>query len=246
VWTYGTECTKGELGLGSNTDDKTIGIHETDKDGSFIDGFPPENTKIVDLAASMGHTVAVLSNGDVYGWGNGRKGQLGEPRSIIWSPRRIEGIPFKAVRAVCGREFTYIVSHHEEGSHLVLGTDKWSVVSHAPQHVRWWKDIGAGWSSIYVLLQSGKVLSWGRNDHGQLSLPNLSNIEQLAVGSEHVLTLSTSGKVLAWGWGEHGNCGLPTESNGDVKDRWNVLIVPGKVLMIGAGCATSFIQAADG
>ncbi|KAK3044828.1 hypothetical protein LTS18_000244, partial [Coniosporium uncinatum] len=76
VWSYGTECTKGELGLGGNIGNESVGIHETDEDGAFMKGFPPSGTAIVDLAASMGHTVAVLSNGDVYGWGNGRKGQL--------------------------------------------------------------------------------------------------------------------------------------------------------------------------
>src|SRR6266480_4482635 len=228
--------TKGELGLG-------IGVtHATEP--QTIPSFPPEGTKVVNLAASMGHVVVVLSNGDVYGWGAGRKGQIGSPPVDRWSPKKIEGIPFPAHRAVCGREFTYIVGEQCDGRHIVLGSDKWSVISDAPKELPPWKAIGASWGSIFVLLRTGNMLSWGRNDHGQLCPPNLPPVEQIAIGSEHALALTSSGQVIAWGWGEHGNCGQLT-SDGDVKGRWNVLPGIGNVYNIGAGCATSFIVYED-
>ena len=49
------------------------------------------------------------------------------------------------------------------------------------------------------------------------------------------------GRVLVWGWGEHGNCGEPVDDQKDVKGRFNVLDLRGRVLMLSAGCATSFI-----
>lgn len=228
--------TKGELGLGKDVTHAPV--------PQTIPSFPPEGTKVVDLAASMGHVVAVLSNGDVYGWGAGRKGQIGSPPGDQWSPRKIEGIPFSAHHAVCGREFTYIVGEPSDGKHIVLGSDKWSVRSDAPKDLPPWKSIGASWGSIFVLLQTGDMLSWGRNDHGQLCPPKLPLVEQIAIGSEHALALTSSGQVIAWGWGEHGNCGQPT-SDGDVKGTWNVLPGIGKAYKIGAGCATSFIANED-
>jgi protein ATS1 len=228
--------TKGELGLGKGITHAPV--------PQTIPCFPPEGTEVVNLAASMGHVVAVLSNGEVYGWGTGRKGQIGTPLGDQWSPRKIEGIPFPAHRAVCGREFTYVVGEPADGKHIVLGSDKWSVMSHAPKDLPPWKSIGASWGSIFVLLQTGNMLSWGRNDHGQLCPPDLPQVEQIAIGSEHALALTSSGQVIAWGWGEHGNCGQPT-SDGDVKGTWNVLPVIGKVYNIGAGCATSFIAYED-
>lgn len=227
---------KGELGLGEGVTQAAT--------PRVIPDFPAQGTRVEWLAASMSHAVAVLSNGDVYGWGAGRKGQLGPPAEIVWSPRKIEGIAFRARRAVCGRDFTYVVGKLDSGDHLAMGLDKWSIISNAPKTLPPWKAIGASWGSIFILLQTGEVASWGRNDHGQLRPANLPPIDQIAVGSEHVVALTSTGEVISWGWGEHGNCGLPTE-NGDVKDKWNVLSVPGKVYKVGAGCATTFAASLD-
>ncbi|EKD14832.1 RCC1 domain-containing protein [Drepanopeziza brunnea f. sp. 'multigermtubi' MB_m1] len=237
VYTFGTGH-KGELGLEEP-------IFRSSK-AQLVNNFPPEGLEIVDLAASVSHIVAVLSNGEVYGWGNGRKGQLGQPEEVIYEPRKITGVDFKVVRAVCGREFTYLVGESQLGQHVVLGSEKWDVRSTAPQSVAGWKDAGATWGSIFVLLKDGKLLSWGRDDHGQLAPPGLPPLSQIAIGSEHALGLTTDGKVLAWGWGEHGNCG-PSTTDGDVKGKWNTIassqyLPPGsKISSIGAGCATSWV-----
>lgn len=115
---------KGELGLGSTT--------TTVQAGSSIPSFPPTGTQVSALASSMGHTVAVLSNGEVYGWGGARKGQLGEKsksEKIIWAPAKIE-IPFPAKGAVCGREFTVIYGEKERGELFVLGdqANRWGIL----------------------------------------------------------------------------------------------------------------------
>lgn len=237
VYSFGTG-NKGELGLGEF-------IFKSAK-AQLIKDFPPSVLEVVDLAASVSHVVAVLNNGDVYGWGSGRKGQLGEPEGIVQSPRKIIGFDFKVVRAVCGREFTYFVGEPGVGRHAILGSDKWNVRSSAPPAVPGWKDVGASWGSIFLLKANGKLLAWGRDDHGQLPAPEIPLLSQIAIGSEHALGLSIDQEVLAWGWGEHGNCG-PKAENGDVKGRWNVIasskyLSPGsKISSIGAGCATSWV-----
>ena len=211
-----------------------------------IKDFPPEGLEVVDLAASVSHVIAVLSNGDVYGWGSGRKGQLGRLEEIVYTPRKISGLDFRVVRAVCGREFTFLLSEATEQKFAVIGSDKSNIISAAPDSLLEWKDVGASWGSIFVLQLDGALLSWGRDDHGQLTPPNLPPLSQISIGSEHALGLTLDGKVLAWGWGEHGNCG-PGIENGDVKGRWNVIassqyLPPGsKISSIGAGCATSWI-----
>jgi protein ATS1 len=237
AYSFGTG-NKGELGLGEF-------IFKSGK-AQLIKDFPPAGLEVVDLAASVSHVVAVLGNGEVYGWGSGRKGQLGVPEGIIYSPRKITGVNFKVVRAVCGREFTYLVGEPGEGHHIILGSNKWNVRSSAPLAVAGWRDVGGSWGSIYVLQDDGKLLGWGRDDHGQLPAPGMRALSQIAVGSEHALGLTVDQEVLAWGWGEHGNCG-PKTTNGDVKERWNVIasakyLPPGsKISSIGAGCATSWV-----
>ena len=241
VYSFGTG-NKGELGVGE--------LLFRSSQAQLIKAFPPSDLEVVDLAASVHHVVAVLSNGEVYGWGSGRKGQLGEPDGMVYSPRKICGIDFKVTRAVCGREFTYLLGEPVDGKHIILGSDKWNVRSSAPLAVPGWKDVGTSWGSVFVLQKDGNLLSWGRDDHGQLAPSGLPDLSQIAVGSEHVVCLTSEGDVVAWGWGEHGNCG-PGTVNGDIRGRWNTIasakyLPPtSKILAIGAGCATSWIFVGD-
>ncbi|KAF6832805.1 alpha-tubulin suppressor protein aats1 [Colletotrichum musicola] len=237
VYSFGAGL-KGELGLGE--------LLVRSPSATFLKDFPPAGTEVVDLAACMGHVVAVLSNGEAHGWGNVRKGQAGSPEAVVHFPRKIEGVDFKVARAVCGKDFTCLFGAPDSGKLLVLGSDKWAIKSSAPGSVPEWQDVGASWGNVYVLKKDGELLAWGRDDHGQLPPPNLPKLSKIAIGSEHVIAFTQTGDVLAWGWGEHGNCGPQVENN-DVKGRWNVIassrfIPPGsKITGIGAGCATSWV-----
>ena len=239
LYTYGSG-TRGELGRGEDLQVVQRPFQALDLRGILF-----SSDRIVDLASSLNHTVMVLSNGKAYGWGNGTKGQLGEPAEIVWKPREIEGVGFPVFRAVCGNGFTYLVGDPAQGRHTVIGAEKWNIRSHAPESVIGWQDLGASWGSIFVLDLQGKIISWGRNDHGQLAPEDLPPVMKMAVGSEHVLALSKDGRVLAWGWGEHGNCGPKTDEDGDVKHGWNEISITetdkASVIGVGAGCATSWI-----
>ncbi|KAK0674337.1 regulator of chromosome condensation 1/beta-lactamase-inhibitor protein II [Cercophora samala] len=236
IWVQG-HGTKGELALGPEITSTPI--------FQPIPNFPPPNTEIVSLSASMSHAVALLDNGQVYGWGAGRKGQLGPDLSpAVFSPRHIPS-PFPVVKALCGKEFTLLLGSPQTGEFLILGSDKFGIKSSAPSDLKAWKDAGAGWGSIIVLKKDGSLVSWGRDDHCQLAPSDIGPVEKIAVGSEHALALTRDGKVLAWGWGEHGNCGPLEESR---KERVNVIHIPEeynlgdhKITALGAGCATSWI-----
>ena len=240
VWSVGTGL-KGELGLTAST---TLTNSPT-----LIPHFPPSSTNIVHLAACMGHVVAVLSNGEVWGWGNGQQGQLGEPAEVVWQPRKVHGVNFNAVRAVCGKDFTAVFGEPGEGLVLVVGVrkrDRFGIRSCAPATLPNWQDVQATWGGVYVLKNDHSLFAWGRDDHGQLPPGELPQIDAFAAGSEHVLALTITGEVLAWGWGEHGNCGEPVDERKDVTGRWNKLEVPGVPISVGAGCATSWIITTDG
>ena len=235
------EGAKGELGLGET-------VLESAK-LKLIPDFPPPPMKVVDIASSMGHTVAVLSNGEVYGWGNGRKGQIGLPAEVVWRPRKIENVPFPVQRVACGREYTCFLGSPGHGELLVLGSDRSGVVSQAPAEVGGYVDVGASWGSIFVLQGDGKITAWGRDDHGQLPPKDLPKIAQIGVGSEHVLAKTVEGAIVAWGWGEHGNCGDTLDGQGDVKGRWNDIsclgIETSKAVALASGCATSWIMVSN-
>lgn len=227
---------KGELGQGQFV----VRIPSAQR----IPDFPPPDTEIVHLSACMSHVVAVLNDGSVYGWGNGRKGQIGSPDEIVHSPRRLDGIDFHVKKAVCGKEFTCLIG--EDGQISVLGSDKWGIKSSAPAMVQGWQDIGASWSNIYVLKSDGHVQSWGRDDYSQNVPSDLAKVSNMAVGSEHIVVHLESGEVVAWGWGEHGNCG-PIPSKQTTKGVRNTIAsskyIPADAMIstIGAGCATTWI-----
>ncbi|KAI0435676.1 regulator of chromosome condensation 1/beta-lactamase-inhibitor protein II [Xylaria telfairii] len=226
----------------------------------FMPDFPPTGTVVTSLVAGFRHVIVVLDNGDVYGWGNGRKGQLGQLEDdadagdVVTKPRKIRGIPFRVAKAVCCQYTTCLIAEPGDGRILVLGADKWQLKSRAPAEIPSWKAITASWGSIYILKRNGMLEAWGRDDHGQLPPPGIPEVTHIAAGSEHIVAVTNTGDVLAWGWGEHGNCGPHTDKRfGDVKGRWNVLAslknLPegSSITAIGAGCATSWINiAAEG
>jgi protein ATS1 len=223
---------RGELGLGEATTQAPL--------PTIVPDFPPSGTDIVDISSSMAHTVVILSNGEVYGWGAGRKGQLGEPYANYWTPTKLQGMNFHARRVACGRDFTFIAGDPSDGRFALFGSNKFSIISAAHADIRNWKSIGASWGSIFVLLSSGVMVSWGRNDHGQLAPNDLPTVRDMAIGSEHAVCLTDNGMVVAWGWGEHGNCG-PIEFLTGTTSNGSKICLPGDPLLVGAGCSTTWI-----
>ncbi|HXC34898.1 MAG TPA: LamG-like jellyroll fold domain-containing protein [Candidatus Acidoferrales bacterium] len=75
--------------------------------------------------------------------------------------------------------------------------------------------VAAGDSHVLILLQNGKLVSWGYNLYGQLgdgdgsyedsyspvAVTNLQNIVQVAAGVNHSLAIDSNG--LAWAWGQN-------------------------------------------
>ena len=243
------KSTKGELGRGGVKDEIPFSCARP-----FEGKYPWVNNndlKIVDVASGRFHTVVVFSNGEAWAWGANRRGQSHQSKvEQVTLPTRLGQVGFKVKRAVCGREFTYLVGEPQEGRHRILGgldakRRPGSVLKDAPAAVPGWKDIGANWSGVFVLLEDGRLTSWGRNDHGQMCPPNLPPIKKIAIGSEHALAIDINDRVLAWGWGEHGNCGPSTDKDGDVKGRFAVIDIPDGsnaiVQGIGAGYSTSWI-----
>lgn len=254
---------KGELGLGESTHPPNPAPAPG---GTSIPDFPPPGCEIIALASGMSHTVAVLSNGEVYGWGGARKGQLGPTQragKIAWTPVQVGGIPFPATGAVCGREFTVVLGARERGEFVVLGdsANRWGVLD-VPDTLRrsgeGYLDIGASWHGIYVQRctaggqgpagsSGSSLVAWGRDDRGQLPPADLPAVRKIAIGSEHGLAVLQDGSVVAFGWGEHGNCGPETDERGNVAGVYKMIPLPhiGRpnwgVAGVGAGCATSWV-----
>ncbi len=98
-----------------------------------------------------------------------------------------------------------------------------------------------------ALTADGRVLAWGYNQEGQLGdgtftsrklpvfvhIPRNVRIATLAAGRYFSLALTRSGKILAWGADNFGQLGDGMTTNRDVPFQ---IMVPGRVIAIGAGC----------
>ncbi|KAE8151283.1 regulator of chromosome condensation 1/beta-lactamase-inhibitor protein II [Aspergillus avenaceus] len=222
---------KGELGLGEG-----VGFVEGVRE---VGGLPGG---VVGVSCGMGHCVVVLGSGEVFGWGGARKGQLGEGArggKIAWRPVRIE-VGLRVEGVACGREFTVLTGSRGEIEILGAEGDKWKILSGRPV-LDGWQRVAASWHGVYVHLCEGGVVAWGRNDRGQLPVEHMPKVKEMAVGSEHALALLGDGAVVAFGWGEHGNCGPVADAQGNVREYMSIPLPGGKVVGIGAGCATSWI-----
>ncbi|KAI5846595.1 regulator of chromosome condensation 1/beta-lactamase-inhibitor protein II [Morchella snyderi] len=233
---------KGELGLGPATTSALL---------QRIPAFPPPGARVAALASGMAHTLAVMDDGAVYGWGAGRHGQLGAPAAaVVAAPRRVGGVGWPVEMAACGREFSVFVSRAEAGGGrrvVVLGRggERYGLREGLVGGLMAGGDavvgVQAGWGGVVVRFAGGAVRGWGRGDRGQLPPEQGLEVQALAVGSEHGVAVVAGGGVVAWGWGEHGNCGV----GGDVPVG-TVRTVPvpgarGRAVAVGAGCATSWV-----
>ena len=238
VYSCGTGM-RGELGLGK-------GVTKTDTprlvcDLGLIEG---NRATVTSVETAMGHVILLTSDGELYGWGSSRKGQLGDDaksEKTVWVPRKV-ALRTVARSAAAGRDFTYVVDVRSRAQ--LLGDhrhfqDLPGIESANPDDV-----ILAGWSNIF-LWQQQRVVGFGRDDHGQLPPKDLSPLRLFAVGSEHCLACTTDHALVAWGWGEHGNCGSPVNGPGGGVACGNTisldLAANETVSMVAAGCATSFV-----
>ena len=227
---------KGELGLGTSITETQDFVFVKD----FGNGIDLE-TSITTIVAAMNHVILSTSDGKVYGWGNSRKGQLGDEHKaakVIWRPVEIN-ISFQVRTAVAGRDFSFMLG--VDGEQMLLGERK-HFQSDGPLfpsicHLH----IHGGWSTIYAQ-RNGALHVAGRNNAGQMSPGNLPNLKYFAAGSEHCIACTSAGDVIAWGWNEHGNCGRLSETLPAGHNSIPIALEKGEsILGVAAGCATSFI-----
>jgi protein ATS1 len=191
---------KGELGLGDGIRNALDGMRQIPK-------FPPEGTRVVQIAGGLNHVIVLLDSNTVWGWGASRKGRLGNQlTNECFSPILVyDGGENKITHVACGKEFT-VIGFAVIGRIEVLGPDKWSLQSDVPKLSKFaW--IGCGWTTIHVLKDDGRVVSWGNNSHLQWARDDFGPFSQISCGTEHVVGVDLDGNVCSWGWGEHGNCG---------------------------------------
>ncbi|KAI8067097.1 regulator of chromosome condensation 1/beta-lactamase-inhibitor protein II [Gongronella butleri] len=220
--------------------------------------------------AGFRHALALDKQGQLYAWGWNKYGQLGIAPSLetatgkkilpILPPTRVV-TPIPIHKIACGHIHSYVLGiDSDKNTQMLLGAgankygqltppqnpelgkcDAWQLLhrvddASAPRI----RQIGSGWHHGAMVLDDGRVVMWGRNDHSQLAA--MDNVNYVACGSEHVLAARDDG-IVAWGWNEHGNC---TTKQPFVHPPLSVTsLVPYSICTLGAGCATSWLVTID-
>ncbi|KDP21238.1 hypothetical protein JCGZ_21709 [Jatropha curcas] len=206
------------------------------------------NRHVEQIACGMRHSLVLLKDcvgNQVYGFGSGKRGQLGISKDKIKSVN----LP----QLTCGFEHIEIISINANGDHSAAftadghlfvwgrgfpGNSDISTPQCLVSSLRLIK-VALGWNHALTLTADGEVFILGGDRHGALSnLEKMSTaklltdstcnvfdrvssldgvkVVEIAAGAEHSAFLTVDGVIKTWGWGEHGQLGL-----GNTNDHTN-------------------------
>ncbi|KAG6595606.1 Ultraviolet-B receptor UVR8, partial [Cucurbita argyrosperma subsp. sororia] len=161
----------GQLGLGT-TEDALV--------PQKIQAFQGISIKMV--AAGAEHTAAVTEDGELFGWGWGRYGNLGlGDRNDRLVPQKVSSVDDdKMVMVACGWRHTISVS--SSGGLYTYGWSKYGQLGHGDFEDR--------------LVPHRLEALCG------------DSISQISGGWRHTMALTTDGKLYGWGWNKFGQVGV--------------------------------------
>jgi len=173
VWTWGAPW------LGNNTPDQSdvpVQVCATSSNPGVCD---TALSGVAAISGESGSTLALKTDGSVWGWGDQFYGQLGNNPTDTDRRDNYAGLPVQ----VCGSGTAY------SGS---CGT--------SPQYLTGMSAIAAGWYHSVALSSDGTVWAWGDDEYGQLgdgtTGDSLHNLRMLPV---HVLKGASSGDTAYLG-----------------------------------------------
>ena len=164
AWCWGFN-NRGQLGLGDNSEGRRF--------ASQLTALAPAQR----IDSGFNHTCALAVDGDVYCWGRGSDGALGNgSNGDAYVPVHV-ALPGPAISVSAGRAHScaalesgavYCWGDNEFGQ---LGRGSFGSTFNTPQQVSGISDVHivvAGGLHSCALTRSGNALCWGRNDVGQL------------------------------------------------------------------------------
>ncbi|XP_050205495.1 ultraviolet-B receptor UVR8 [Mercurialis annua] len=234
----------GQLGLGTIEDSLVP---------QKIQAFQGVRIKMV--AAGAEHTAAISEDGDLYGWGWGRYGNLGlGDRKDRLVPEKVSlSNEEKMVMVACGWRHTISVS--SSGGLYTYGWSKYGQLGHGdfadhliPHQLEALagssiSQISGGWRHTMAVTSDGKLYGWGWNKFGQVGVgdnvdhcspvqvkfPHEQKVTRISCGWRHTLAVTENQNVFSWGRGTNGQLG-----NGESTDR-NVPVIIEALSVDGSG-----------
>lgn len=211
------------------------------------------------------HTLVLLSDGTVVGWGQFNSGELGPVSSIphegFWSTAFVSiKLPRKAIDIATAESVSFAVL--DDGSVVSWGGNRRFLLgigeagnslplinntrsSENPVKISNLSDIvqiSASYGRAIALRRDGTVHAWGGAERKTaVQIPGIKGIVQISASGTHSMALDSSGSVWTWGDPLYGSLGRM--SDGDRAEK-----VPGieSVVSIAAGMGVSTVVKKDG
>eukprot|EP01124_Arcella_intermedia_P023551 TRINITY_DN3761_c0_g1_i2.p1 TRINITY_DN3761_c0_g1~~TRINITY_DN3761_c0_g1_i2.p1 ORF type:complete len:335 (+),score=73.84 TRINITY_DN3761_c0_g1_i2:82-1086(+) len=220
-----------------------------DKEYLFIpEKVPGIDGKIVQIACGDSHSLAMLSDGSLYSWG---QKVIGSDFSPHQSPTLVDLGGAKVVQIDSGGNVS--VACTSEGSVYYWG----NMTNIKPLLLKGkFTKISCGDSHILAISKDGSLFSWGTNGHGQLGFGKTQQVEhtptqipffvskevvQIACGGYHSLALLSDGSLYAWGHNLFGQLGVGCTSLYAVEPT-QVKGIPDKILQMKCGTYHSMVM----
>ena len=187
----------------------------------------PTGVYVKQIAAGYDHSMALLSNGQVASWGHNQWGQCGTQPKVGVDPEYALGVPDLPDDA-----------HLCEFLPVILPFCR-SPQGNEPPRAKQEKVkmLAVGGNHNLFLLDDGRVMGCGRNDHKQLGLGagsgtkyhtvmelrefshkrNACGVRCLYAGASHSLATMYDGQVLSWGRNDSYQCGFSDTAGQDVE-----------------------------
>jgi Regulator of chromosome condensation (RCC1) repeat len=188
------------------------------------------------VAAGVGHSLALRSDGTVLAWGCqfNNAGQCDVPAGL------------SGVNAIAAADDSLALK--SDGTVVAWGCGTGDAYGQCkvPAGLSGVSAIAAGLEHTLALKGDGTVVAWGcagvAND-GQCSVPaGLSGVTAIAAGTAQSLALKSDGTVVAWGCNptDDGQCSVPSGLSGVTAiaaDQWQSLALKSDGTVIAWGCA---------
>jgi hypothetical protein len=252
VYTFGRN-NLGQLGIGDNT------VNESYVPNNITSRFNLNaGEKIRDIDAGLSHIVAVSTSNRIFTWGSNSHGQLGtDVLSINYTPHHRTTLNPNnlTVSKVVASELNTLVLFSNNtiriaGSNhtgMLLNGNFTATTTVSEPNISTFRstatvvDIGASYTTGYILLSDGRIGLWGSNGTGQLGNGNTNNSNTLvtitsvslslgvgekvisvATGKNHTVAITDNQKIFFWGRNSNFAVGTAVAENNQRLSPFNI------------------------
>lgn len=216
IWSWGRNTSFGELGLND-------AIHRSSPTqiGTL--------TNWKTMSCGGYHTLAIKTDGTLWGWGYNGQANLGlGDTTNRSSPVQIgTGSSWQSISATNTRSFAI----RNDGTLWAAGAQTSGALGNGYTSgtrttftqigaLTNWKQVSAGRYHTLAIKTDGTLWAWGNNNYGNLGLGDrtatsspvqvgtLTNWKQVVTGSRHSIAIKTDGTLWSWGFNSSGQLGL--------------------------------------